>query len=143
MKKNILILFVAVMGVAFTFSSCAKYEDGPAFSLLSKKARLANTWKVEHVTSTTPSGTSSDWTSAFSSYVLTIEKDGKWSSTSSLGSDAGTWELGEDGDDVRFISSQQGSTEESYRILKLKSKELWWKQTQQNGDVVEMHFIEQ
>lgn len=142
MKKNIFILLVAVMGAAFTFSSCNKYEDGPKISLLTKKARLVNTWKVENVTSTSSNGNVTDLTSLYSDLVLTIKKDETYTITWGSSSDAGTWELGGDKDDIRFMSSQPNSTEMSYRILKLKSKELWWKHTEPNGTITETHYIE-
>ncbi len=42
-------LFLALVMVmsTMTFQSCGKYEEGPAFSLRSKKSRLVNKWKVE------------------------------------------------------------------------------------------------
>ncbi|CAN5816356.1 hypothetical protein BH11BAC7_BH11BAC7_02420 [soil metagenome] len=141
MKKNFILGLMVVVSVAFTFSSCAKYEEGPKFSFLSKKSRLANTWKVENAKTTSSSGTF-DFTSLMTDYTLVIEKDGKYSVTNGSSSDSGTWELGEDGDDVFFQSSQSGSSQEAYRILKLKSKELWWKHTNTNGSIDEFHFIE-
>lgn len=143
MKKNLILGLFALLCVAFTITSCNKYVDGPKLSLLTKKSRLANTWVVESATSTPSGGSSSDITASFNGYVLTIEKDGKYSSTSSFGNDNGTWTLGEDKDDIRFMSSATGSTEVSYRILRLKSKEMWWKHTETNGDVVEVHFKQQ
>ena len=47
MKRNILV--VAVIITAFVLGSCGKYEEGPAFSLKSKKARVVGTWEVEKV----------------------------------------------------------------------------------------------
>jgi hypothetical protein len=140
MKKNIFIGLIALFTLAFTITSCNKYEDGPKFSLLTKKSRLANTWVVEEATSTSTNGTVTSTTSYFSTYTLTIKKDGTYTSTFGNFADNGTWTLGEDKDDIRFLSSASGSTEDSYRILRLKSKELWWKQTQSNGDVEEVHF---
>jgi hypothetical protein len=139
MKKNIILGVFALLCIAF-ITSCNKYEDGPKISLLTKKSRLANDWVIESATKTTTSGSSTDITSGFNGQVLTIEKDEKYSWTTSLGTDSGTWSLGEDKDDIRFLSSASGSTEVSYRILRLKSKELWWKYTDTNGDVYEMHF---
>jgi len=46
MKKHIFAL-TAVMAVLFMFSSCGKYEEGPSFSLLTKKARITGIWKIE------------------------------------------------------------------------------------------------
>lgn len=142
MKKNLIPGLIALLCVAFTVTSCNKYEDGPKLSLLTKKSRLANTWIVEKATTTSTNGSVADNTAYFSSYTLTIEKDGKYTATLGSFTDSGTWTLGEDKDDIRMLSNISGSTEESYRILRLKSKELWWKQTQSNGDVDEMHFKE-
>jgi hypothetical protein len=140
MKKNIFIGLIALFTLAFTITSCNKYEDGPKFSLLTKKSRLANDWVIESATVTSANGSTNNITSGFSGQVLTIEKDGKYTWTTSSGSDSGTWTLGEDKDDIRLISSASGSQEISYRILRLKSKELWWKHTDTNADVYEMHF---
>lgn len=134
MKKQIItIAIMAVLGTV-TVSSCKKYEDGPSFSLLSKKSRLEGPWKLE---SATQNGT--DITALFvlalgANYVLEIEKDGNYR-TEGTNPVKGSWSLGEDKDDIRFMSSAAGSTEESYRILRLTSKELWLKQTDTNGDV--------
>jgi fructoselysine-6-P-deglycase FrlB-like protein len=73
-------------------------------------------------------------------YTLVIEKDGKYTITSGSFTDNGTWTLGEDKDDIFFLSSQSGSTEEADRILRLKSKELWLKHTYPNGDIDEIHY---
>ncbi len=42
-------LFLALVMVmsTLTFQSCGKYEEGPAFSLRSKKSRLVNKWKID------------------------------------------------------------------------------------------------
>lgn len=141
MKKNILILLVAVMGAAFTFSSCAKFEEGPKFSFLSKKSRLANTWSVEKATSTSGSGTI-DFTNQMTNYTLEIEKDGNYKVTYGNYTESGTWELNGDGDKISFTSSQANSTAESNDILKLKSKELWLRETESNGIVTEIHYVQ-
>ena len=43
MKK----LLLALVGVAFMLGSCGKYEEGPGFSLRSKKGRVEGEWKIE------------------------------------------------------------------------------------------------
>ncbi|HHZ65212.1 MAG TPA: hypothetical protein EYM84_09775 [Flavobacteriales bacterium] len=37
--------FILLITLIFTATSCGKYEDGPSFSLKSKKARITNKWK--------------------------------------------------------------------------------------------------
>ena len=41
------LLKILLFTIFISFVSCKKYENGPAFSLMSKKARIANIWKVD------------------------------------------------------------------------------------------------
>jgi hypothetical protein len=136
--KNIT-LFVAAAAI---MTACSKYEEGPKFSLRTKKARITNEWVVEEVTYT-QGGTTADITSDYKElagdYVLEIEKDGVYRTEGNY-PDKGTWDMGEDGDDLYLQSDEPNSDEESFRITRLKSKELWMKQTQENGDVVYFKF---
>lgn len=43
-SKNLFLL--ASIAIVLNFSSCGKYEDGPNFSLRTKKSRLAGEWEV-------------------------------------------------------------------------------------------------
>lgn len=137
--KSIYSFFAAVAVTAIVATSCSKYEEGPSFSLRTKKGRISNEWVVESATYN-----EKDYKAEYDSleganYVLEIERDGVYR-TEGAEPDKGTWELGEDGDDVRFLSNAEGSKEESFRITRLKSKELWMKQTQSNGDVLYFKF---
>ena len=50
MKKFKNLTYFTLAGVtSMGISSCGKYEDGPGFSLLSKKARVAGDWKVKSI----------------------------------------------------------------------------------------------
>ncbi|MEN9999074.1 MAG: hypothetical protein RI922_2064 [Bacteroidota bacterium] len=140
MKKNIFKSAAILLLSVFVLSACSKYEEGPKFTLLTKKARLSGEWVIESVTYNTTDITSSYEALLGANFVLEIEKDGGYR-TEGSNPDTGTWELGEDKDDIRFLSSASGATEETFRILKLKNKELWWKQTQTNGDIIEFHYI--
>jgi hypothetical protein len=134
MKINLILTLL----IAATFTGCI-YEDGPKFSLLTKKARLSGEWVIESVKYNTTDVTSTYVSAIGANYVMEIEKDGKYR-TEGANPDTGTWTLGEDKDDVRFLSDQSGSTEMSYRILKLQSKELWLKYTETNGDILEVQY---
>jgi Lipocalin-like domain len=136
MKKLLFAFFTTAM-LSLTFSSCGKYEDGPKLSLASKKSRLSGEWKLEKALHN-----EIDITSFLApTYgTMKIEKDGKYTMTHSGLADTGTWKLGEDKDDITFTDDGPGAVPATYRILRLKSKELWWKQTQANGDVDEFHF---
>ncbi len=130
--KIIQIVTVALLATA-VLPSCSKYPDGPKFSLLTKKQRLTGDWTIESVTFNGNDQTALYKTLVGENYVLDIEKDGKYK-VSGNAPDDGTWKLGEDKDDVYFTSSKPGATEQSNKILRLKSKELWLKSTASNGD---------
>lgn len=117
--KNILFI-ILIIGASLT--SCKKYEDGPAFSLRSKTARVANTWKVE---SYTINGT--DYTSTFKNinYTETYDKDGNFSYNSSAGNGSGKWEFQSDNEQIKR-SGISGQSTESLFILRLKESEFWY-----------------
>lgn len=133
--KAISVLFLGLI----ILSSCGKYEDGPKFSLLTKKARLCGEWVIDQVMFNDVDQTSAFQSFVGTDFVLEIEKDGKYR-TEGQNPDSGTWELGEDKDDIYFLSDAQGATEIAYRILRLKNKELWLRHTDTNGDVTEIHY---
>lgn len=136
LKKTILALVV----LTFIFTGCNKYQDGPKFSLLTKKARLTGDWKIDKVTYNGNDVTSSYNTLLGANYQLDIEKDGNYKTTGNF-PDSGKWKFGEDKDDVYFTSNTAGSTEDAERILRLKSKELWLRHTASNGDVTIVHYV--
>lgn len=47
--KRLAIILTVVAATAMIFSSCGKYEEGPSFSLLTKKARIVGDWKVDEM----------------------------------------------------------------------------------------------
>ena len=49
MKSSVFSILL-LLALAFTYSSCSKYEEGPA-TLASKKSRLVNHWRVQMLTS--------------------------------------------------------------------------------------------
>lgn len=139
MKKSFLAGLLVLASVAFVMPSCKKYEDGPTVSLLTKKSRLCGEWVIDKYYVNDVDQTSLYMTLVGNNFVWEIEKDGTYKQSGN-GTDNGTWELGEDKDDVRFQSSAANSTEVSYRILRLKSKELWLKYTAPNGDIYKTYL---
>jgi hypothetical protein len=133
----IAIILVATM---FAWSGCKKYEEGPAFSLRSKKDRVVGKWKVEKYLE---NGT--DQTSSLTSLNLRIEfkKDGKAiqsssSPTSGTFSEEFRWEFDDKKEKLIFIFNSGEKNE--FKILRLKHKELWLKQS--NGtNVGELHLV--
>jgi len=52
-------------------TACQKYEEGPIFSLRSKKARVANTWEIDKATED-----GKDVTANYDQYELKFKVDG-------------------------------------------------------------------
>lgn len=143
MKKFMLMGVIALIGFAFTFSSCNKYADGPSVSLLTKKQRITGDWKISKYT---VDGT--DYTSTLqalfgASFEWKIEKDGNYSETGNV-NQTGTWAFGEDKDDITFTasSSSSSSSTTTYRILELKNKEIELQYTQSNGSIEVLTLIQ-
>ena len=138
MKKYIFTGVIALFSIAVLTPSCNKYEEGPKVSLLTKKARLTGDWTLDKYEADGQDITSFV-ASAWGAAEWQIEKDGAYHITGNV-NENGTWELGEDKDDVRFKSDNSSQPEESYRILRLKNKELWLRYTNSNGtyDIIKL-----
>ena len=111
--------------------SCGKYDDGPGFSLASKKSRLAGTWELEKWKS---DGLTQDLSNL--SLEIELEKDGDFKTrTTSSYTDyygitdsytfttSGEWEFSSDKEEIEF-DPDQGSDFE-WEIKRLTNKELW------------------
>ncbi len=124
MKKFVLgLMVVAVAGM--TVTSCKKYDEGPGFSLKSKKGRLSGEWEVEkYITS---GGTE---TQDNASTVITYEKDGTYKYANTAGSFTGTWKFDDKKENLITEFSYQfgGQTitnQDTVTILRLTNKEFW------------------
>ncbi len=123
--------------------SCGKYEEGPAFSLRSKKSRIAGTWVYDKVLQDGVDVTSE---SNYSSYELTIEKDGTYKTVFSYtflgqtisGEDSGTWEFGDN--ETIDVKSTTNNTTTTSTITRLTNSEYWTKRTSTDGTVTEVHY---
>ena len=120
------------MIVGFLLSSCYKYEEGPRFSLLSRKARLCNEWKLE-----TYLDNGTDKTDANATVTLTIEKDGTYSMSTvrnEMGQvqsefSHGTWIFQDGKGQIVMTDSQDGAIPETFDILELRNSSLQLKKT--------------
>lgn len=111
--------------------SCGKYEDGPGFSLASKKSRLAGTWELDKLTYS--DGSIAD---LIGSVEIEFEKDGDYSSrststyTDNYGSSYsytnttnGEWEFSSDKEEIEFEDNDGDNYD--WEIKRLTNKELW------------------
>ncbi|MCS7029663.1 MAG: hypothetical protein NZ519_12955 [Bacteroidia bacterium] len=138
-KVLTLLLLVAVSAV--TFTSCKKYEEGPAISLRSKKARVVGKWKVEKAMEN-----GNDVTSIVNmlSPIYEYKKNGDLVLTMSfLGvtqTETHKWEFDDDKESIIITYTNTTPNEkEEWKILRLKNKEMWLKHTH-DGDTVELHL---
>lgn len=113
MKSIFKFAAMAIIAATFTFSSCGKYEDGPAISFKTAKARLCRVWVDADCTS------GCDETE--------FKKDGSIAVNGTTWTGA-TWALSSDKKNIEMtytIGSLSNTT--SYEITRLTSKELWTK----------------
>ena len=118
MKKVFGILMI--VAATMTISSCAKYDEGSNFTLLSAKSRVVNVWKV------------SAWTANGNDIMsfnvvdqIDVQKDNIVTVTSTVfgtTTDTGTWVLSDDKATLTFTDSAGDAT--AYTILKLTKDEM-------------------
>jgi hypothetical protein len=133
MKTLKLMIAAAFLGgTLFSVSSCGKYEEGPGFSLLTKKARLVGEWDEKETVDVNGNVTVDN-----SDDYATFEKDGTYKVTSGSFSFAGTWEFTSDKEKLRITyTSGNSSISSEATIVRLTNKELWLKDD--DGDVTKL-----
>lgn len=140
-KTNInYILFAGLLTTLFVLPSCNKYEEGPGVSLRTKKARVANTWKVDKALNN-----GEDVTSEYDEFTLRTTKDGdaELAALYSIGDFSyeydtqGTWAF-ENDKETLLLDFEDDEADNSYQILKLMENEMWLRE---NGGEDELHLI--
>lgn len=142
--KRLLSLPVLFPLVLIISDSCKKYEEGPALSVRSKKARLDNVWKAELYYENDVDKTS-DFHSVYTDARLTIGKDGSYSMYYKFlnltdYNETGTWKLSSDKEFINFYRTSPNTDSWFWRILRLKDKELWVESADSNS-VNELRMI--
>jgi hypothetical protein len=135
MKRYILYLTFAFIGIQFT--GCKKYAEGPAFTLLSKKQRAANTWEIDTYFENGVNKTS-DALTVYKNFVLILDKNNMKYSKSfmALGllsyGESGSWKFSADLNNLEFTPDNTSIAAYSWKILKLKEKSLGLSYTTNN-----------
>jgi len=116
-KKNGTLLLAAAMITVLNFHSCKKYDDGPSFTLRSKKGRLTGEWELVKLDGQSMnSGYSIEWE---------FEKDGDFSWTYDYGTYtdtySGEWEFSSDKEEIEI---EIDGWVENLEIKRLTNKEL-------------------
>lgn len=137
-KKKIL----AAAGVtAVVVSGCGKYEDGPNFSLLSKKSRVVGTWDMKTLTDSQTGATDNFCQNGAYCVEITMDKDNKLTQKISDGSYSytytGTWDFNDDKTQLIWTTPSYTT---SYEIKRLTNKELWLDDdiTSTDGDIYKL-----
>jgi 4-diphosphocytidyl-2C-methyl-D-erythritol kinase len=135
MKNRITLLIILNIGW-ITVSSCRKYENGPAISVYSKAARLANTWRVD---SYKKNGI--DYTALVSDYSETYTKTGSYSYKWGMISGSGTCVFQNNNKQIR-LTGFYNQRSQTLVILKLDEKQFWYYYKDGN-DRKEFHMVQQ
>ena len=118
MKKNLSYLIAILITIGIF--GCGQYEEGPGVSLRSKKARVANVWKIEYAFDL---GDKVEITADYTGEKWGFSKDGSFTESSDgVVEKTGNWEFINDKDEISI--STPGDMD-VYKILKLKENEMW------------------
>ena len=118
-KPNRKLMLAAAAVVLLNFTSCKKYEDGPAFSLRSKTNRLLGEWEVVEIDNQDPSDDGR--------FIIEFERDGDIEFTYDYGSYSygsqaeWEWEKGKEEIEIEFDNFR-----EDWEITRLTNSELWF-----------------
>lgn len=120
MKRNITILTLIIL-ISY---GCTKYDDGPAFSLRTKKARLTGEWELEEII---VNGVSQALDSDYD-MIWEFERNGDFTQTMDYGAYSynynGEWEFDDNGEELEIESSYSGINQ-TFEIKRLSSNDLW------------------
>lgn len=137
--RKIAIILSVLAGTALLFSSCGKYEEGPGFSLLSKKARITGDWTITEIT---VNGVKEDISG--STLIYTLKKDGTGLlAYSYAGFNFSTpleWEFGTSKETLKlrekdYDTEAWDSWYES-EIIRLTNSELWLRESDTEGGII-------
>jgi len=132
--KLSIITGIFVLGVLIPINQgCKKYPEGSMLSLSTRKARVANTWKVDNYKI---NGT--DLTSLVSGYSETFTKSGEYSYEWGILNGKGSWDF-ENKDTEINLNGNDGQSSRQLFILKLEQKEFWYYYMEGN-DKHELHL---
>ncbi len=135
MKRNLLIALL--IGVV-TISGCGKYEDGPGFTLLTKKMRVTGEWKqVKELYNEVEMETS------VRTWNILKNSEIEWKETFNDEEIISTYSWMFSVKKENFLIDRGGETPDEYIILKLTNKEFWVKLESAHEEVLEYHFEKQ
>lgn len=129
--KNISILVLALILIT-PFAGCKKYDEGPAFSLRTKKARVANEWKIDHAFEISSGAVT---TQDYFNETWEFTKEGEFFERKNGVIDkSGTWDFISDKEAIQV--NKVGANSKIFTILKLKNKEMWLRDSDEEYHLV-------
>ena len=146
--KRLLALFCIITSVLL-LTECKKYPEGPSISFRSKKERIVNTWKLSKYYENSVDLTS-NFNTVYTKFSFVTTKSGDYTITRELYSlvnttESGTWTLSSNKKTFNLFpaSITVGSvpSSSSWQILKLYEKEMWLRNIDSNGKIIEYHLI--
>jgi len=134
MKKILLPLLVLTL----VLGSCKKYEEGPGFSLRSKKARVAGEWKIEKEIY---NGQDEPLDADDKDDVWKFDKDGTFEFQDPGNStQKGKWSF-DDKKEKITLTDDGSSFAFVIEVIRLTNKEFWYTYTD-GSDVSETHLMQ-
>ena len=114
--KFLTFILIALFSISSVLTSCGKYEEGPNFTLLTKKMRLTGEWTLTALNNEPVIDLPGYST------ILSFESDGTYRSTSyfdgeSIIEEVGIWEFNSDKTGLIINGSE-------FMIIKLENKEM-------------------
>lgn len=135
--KKLMTYGLGLFLIGASVSSCGKYEEGPKFTLLSKKARITNTWNL---TKQEQDGVDVTAPAAYYTLTIALNDDGTAKADFTLlgtpSSTSGNWTFSDSKDEL-ILTDATGT--QNYTILKLTKTELKLKHLQGNNTIVDTY----
>ena len=127
-----IVAVVSVVIFVWAISSC-KYDDGPKISLATKKSRVANVWKIEKsFTNGSENLCDQVCKNERDKFIIVLTKDGNVMVKGELLDQSyesfGEWQFSSDKTEIG-IKMKCRAEFDYYKILRLKSEELWTEYT--------------
>jgi hypothetical protein len=147
MKK--LFALICIITSALLLTECKKYPEGPSISLRSKNERIANTWKLSKYYENSVDLTS-NFNTTFTKFAFNTTKGGDYTITRELYSianttESGTWTLSSNKKTFNLsptsITIGAVPNASSWQILKLYENEMWLRNIDSNGKIIEYHLV--
>ncbi|MFN4914435.1 MAG: hypothetical protein ACK5FT_03885 [Sphingomonadales bacterium] len=137
MKKVYLILFLLLSVGLASLHSCGKYEEGPGFSLRSKKSRVVNTWVIDKYL-INGNDVTAIFLAAYGEHALLFKSDDSYEFNTVPGRKTGTWSFDSNKESLEFQESGT-ATKYDQKIMRLTANEMWlWEDD--GTDKIEVHY---